>query len=72
MRHTLMLNLDDRHAQLLDDLSHAFPPVAEDTARFAIRSHMRVFRQKPDVLVPEFKPSAAKRPPCASDDYEPF
>jgi len=67
-----MLNLDDRHAQLLDDLSTHFRLSAEDTARFAIRLTHARFRQKPDVLVPEFKPSAAKRPPCASDDYEPF
>jgi hypothetical protein len=70
MRHTLMLNLDDRHAQLLDDLCTHFHLSAEDTARFAIRLTHARFRQKPDVLVPEFKPCASRKQKY--DDYEPF
>lgn len=61
MRYTLMINLDEHHARLLDELREHFRLSAEDTARFAIRlTHARC-KQKPDVLVPEFKPHA-KRP----------
>ena len=58
MRHTLMLNLDDRHAQQLDDLSRHFRLAADDTVRFAIRLAHARYKQNPDVLVPEFKPRA--------------
>lgn len=58
MRHTLMLNLDDAHARQLDDLRKHFHLAAEDTVRLAIRLTHARFRQKPDVLVPEFKPRA--------------
>lgn len=58
MRHTLMLNLDDDHARQLDDLREHFHLAAEDTVRLAIRLTHARFRQKPDVLVPEFKPRA--------------
>jgi hypothetical protein len=52
-----MLNLDDDHARQLDDLREHFHLAAEDTVRLAIRLTHARFRQKPDVLVPEFKPS---------------
>ena len=58
MRHTLMLNLDETHARLLDELRDHFKLAAEDTVRLAIRLTHARFRQKPDVLVPEFRPSA--------------
>lgn len=58
MRHTIMLNLDDAHARQLDDLREHFHLAAEDTVRLAIRLTHARFRQKPDVLVPEFKPRA--------------
>lgn len=59
MRHTLMLNLDENHARLLDELRDHFKLAAEDTVRLAIRlTHAR--RTKPDVLAPEFKPRAQK------------
>ncbi|WP_152612202.1 hypothetical protein [Leisingera sp. ANG-S5] len=59
MRHTLMLNLDETHARLLDELRDHFKLAAEDTVRLAIRlTHAR--RTKPDVLAPEFKPRALK------------
>ena len=55
MRHTLMLNLDEKHAVQLDGLRSHFRLAAEDTVRLAIRlTHARM--NKPDVLVPEFKP----------------
>lgn len=55
MRHTLMLNLDDRHAVQLDELSRHFKLSAEDTVRLSIRlAHAN--RSKPDVLVPEYRP----------------
>ena len=57
MRHTLMLNLDEAHARQLADLRRHFHLAAEDTVRLAIRlTHARM--EKPDVLVPKFKPSA--------------
>lgn len=71
MRHTLMLNLDDRHAKFLDDLSRHFRLSAEDTARFAIRLTHDRFRQKPDVLVPEFKPHAKPNGRIDPEDHEP-
>jgi len=59
MRHTIMLNLDEAHARQLDDLRQHFHLAAEDTVRLAIRlTHARM--NKPDVLVPEFKPHAAR------------
>ncbi|WP_170401476.1 hypothetical protein [Ruegeria arenilitoris] len=60
MRHTLMLNLDDRHARQLDDLCRHFKLAAEDTVRLAIRlAHAN--RKKPDVAVPTCKPRAPSR-----------
>jgi hypothetical protein len=53
-----MLNLDDTHARQLNDLREHFHLAAEDTVRLAIRLTHARFRQKPDVLVPEFKPRA--------------
>ena len=55
MRHTLILNLDDRHAKQLEELSQHFRLAAEDTVRFAIRMAHASYKQKADVLVPEFK-----------------
>ena len=71
MRHTLMLNLDDRHAQQLDDLSRHFRLAADDTVRFAIRLAHARYKQKADVLVPEFKPRAGKRNDLDNDDFSP-
>lgn len=61
MRHTLMLNLDERHAKQLDDLSRHFRLAADDTVRFAIRLAHARYKQKPDVLVPELKPRTLKK-----------
>ena len=58
MRHTLMLNLDEVHARQLDDLRRHFHLAAEDTIRLAIRLAHAGHKEKPDVLVPEFKPRA--------------
>ena len=59
MRHTIMLNLDEAHARQLDDLRRHFHLAAEDTLRLVIRlAHARM--NKPDVLMPEFKPRASK------------
>lgn len=71
MRHTLMLNLDEVHASLLDDLRQHFRLKAEDTVRLAIRLTHARFRQKPDVLVPEFKPSAQRDDWYDEDDHQP-
>ncbi|MCA0849917.1 hypothetical protein [Salipiger thiooxidans] len=61
MRQTLMLNLDEKHAKLLQELRDHFRLSAEETARFAIRlTHARC-KEKPDVLVPEFKPRSKPR-----------
>ncbi|MEZ5797913.1 hypothetical protein FDP22_04385 [Paroceanicella profunda] len=68
MRHTLMLNLDEKHARLLEELRLHFKLSAEDTARFAIRlTHARC-KQKPDVLVPEFKPRSRPSRPEPEDN----
>ncbi len=68
MRHTLMLNLDDRHARQLDELSRHFKLAAEDTLHLAIRlAHAN--RSKPDVLVPEYKPRHNENCP---DDNTPY
>ncbi|MEO0667152.1 MAG: hypothetical protein AAFZ99_04500 [Pseudomonadota bacterium] len=71
MRHTLMLNLDDAHARQLDDLRDHFRLKAEDTLRLAIRLTHARFRQKPDVLVPEFKPRAHRDDWYDDDDHMP-
>ena len=60
MRHTLMLNLDEAHACLLDELRQHFHLAAEDTVRLAIRLTHARHKQQPDVLVPEFKPRAKR------------
>jgi hypothetical protein len=64
-----MLNLDDRHATQLDDLSRHFHLAAEDTVRFAIRLAHARYKQKADVLIPEFKPRAARH--TDPDEFEP-
>ncbi|MEM8774981.1 MAG: hypothetical protein AAGF53_08100 [Pseudomonadota bacterium] len=57
LRQTFMLNLDEKHAHLLNELRDHFRLKAEDTLRLTIRlAHARL--TKPDVLVPKFKPSA--------------
>ena len=71
MRHTLMLNLDARHAAQLDELSRHFRLAADDTVRFAIRLAHARYKQKADVLVPEFKPRASVRTDLDKDDYSP-
>ncbi|MGR3513836.1 MAG: hypothetical protein ACU0GG_13835 [Paracoccaceae bacterium] len=71
LRHTLMLNLDDAHARQLDDLTKHFRLRAEDTVRLAIRLTHARFSQKPDVLVPEFKPSAKRDDWYDEDDHMP-
>ncbi|MEL7390873.1 MAG: hypothetical protein AAFN76_13950 [Pseudomonadota bacterium] len=59
MRRTLMINFDEAHARQLDELSQHFRLSADDTMRLAIRlTHARM--NKPDVLVPEFKPRACR------------
>lgn len=70
MRHTLMLNLDEANARQLDELRQHFHLAAEDTVRLAIRlTHARM--NKPDVLVPEFKPRASRHGWCDEDDNAP-
>ena len=70
MRHTLMLNLDETHARLLDELRDHFKLAAEDTVRLAIGlTHAR--RTKPDVLAPEFKPRAKRDDWYDDDDNTP-
>lgn len=72
MRHTLMLNLDEKHAKQLEELSQHFRLAAEDTVRFAIRMAHARYKQKADVLVPEFKPRASGRADLDKDDYSPW
>lgn len=68
LRQTFMLNLDEKHAHLLNDLREHFRLKAEDTLRLTIRlAHARL--TKPDVLVPKFKPSAARDRWNDEDDY---
>lgn len=68
MRHTLMLNLDDKHAKQLHELCQHFKLAAEDTVRLAIRlTHAN--RKKPDVMVPECKPRTNRR--TLTSDFEP-
>lgn len=68
LRQTFMLNLDEKHAHLLNDLREHFRLKAEDTLRLTIRlAHARL--TKPDVLVPKFKPSAARDRWSDEDDY---
>lgn len=70
MRHTFLLDLDDRHALMLDDLSGHFRLSSEDTLRLAVRlTHSRM--DKPDVLVPKFKPSAKHDEWFDEDDHMP-
>tara|TARA_R110000787_G_scaffold58010_1_gene132138 strand:- start:4680 stop:4880 length:201 start_codon:yes stop_codon:yes gene_type:complete len=65
-----MLNLDETHARLLDELRDHFKLAAEDTVRLAIRlTHAR--RTKPDVLAPEFKPRAKRDDWYDDDDNTP-
>lgn len=71
MRYTLMLNLDERHAVQLDDLRRHFRLSAEDTMRFTLRLAHARYKQKADVLVPEFKPRAARRSDLDNDDFSP-
>ena len=68
LRQTFMLNLDEKHAHLLNDLREHFRLKSEDTLRLTIRlAHARL--TKPDVLVPKFKPSAAHDRWSDEDDY---
>ena len=69
MRRTLMLNLDERHAVQLDELSRHFKLAAEDTLRLAIRLAHANHKNKADVMLPECKPHPQRRKP---DDYSPF
>ena len=71
MRHTIMLNLDDAHARQLNDLREHFKLKAEDTIRLAIRLTHARHKQKPDVLVPEFKPHAKRDDRYDGNDYIP-
>ena len=68
MRHTIMLNLDEAHARQLDELRQHFHLAAEDTVRLAIRLTHARHKQKPDVLVPEFKPRAKGNDWFGDDD----
>lgn len=70
LRQTFMLNLDEKHAHLLNDLREHFKLKAEDTLRLTIRlAHARL--EKPDVLVPKFKPSAHRDDWYDDDDNGP-
>ena len=70
LRQTFMLNLDEKHAHLLNDLREHFRLKAEDTIRLTIRlAHARM--KKPDVLAPEFKP-CAHHENYFDDDNTPF
>lgn len=71
MRHTIMLNLDEEHSRLLDELRRRFRLSAEETARFSIRHAHAHFSQKSGVLVPEFKPRSDGAPKPDKDDYSP-
>lgn len=71
MRHILMLHLDEAHARQLDELRSHFNLAAEDTVRLVIRLAHARYKQKPDVLVPEFKPRAAKARWLDDDDNRP-
>lgn len=71
MRHILMLNLDDTHAKQLDELRQHFLLAADDTVRLAIRLTHARHKQKPDVLVPEFKPRAGREHWQDDDDLTP-
>lgn len=71
MRHTLMLNLDERHARLLEELRKHFKLSADDTVRFAICWAHAQCMKKPGALVPEFKP-CAKRDKQDFHDPSPF
>lgn len=71
MRHTIMLNLDEAHAIQLNELREHFHLAAEDTVRLAIRLTHARHKQKPDVLVPEFKPSAHRDDWYDDDDNTP-
>jgi hypothetical protein len=66
-----MLNLDEAHARLLDDLRQHFHLAAEDTVRLAIRLTHARHKQKPDVLVPEFKPRAKRADWYDDEDNSP-
>ncbi len=68
MRRTLMLNLDERHAVQLDELSRHFNLTADDTLRLAIRLAHANHKNKADVMLPECKPRGPTRKP---DDYSP-
>ena len=71
MRHTLMLNLDEANAKQLEELRHHFHLAADDTVRLAIRLTHARHKQTPDVLVPEFKPRAARDDWYDEDDNSP-
>ena len=71
MRHTLMLNLDKAHAIQLEELRQHFHLAADDTVRLAIRLTHARHKQKPDVLVPEFKPHAKRGDWIDDEDHMP-
>lgn len=71
MRHTLMLNLDEAHAIQLEELRQHFHLAADDTVRLAIRLTHARHKQKPDVLVPEFKPRASQEDCLDDEDNSP-
>lgn len=71
MRHTFMLNLDEAHAKQLDELRQHFGLAAEDTLRLAIRFVHARHKQKPDALVPEFKPHAKRDDWHDDEGYRP-
>lgn len=70
MRHILMLNLDEAHAVQLDELRQHFHLADDDTLRLIIRlAHARM--EKPDVLVPKFKPRAKREERLDDEDHAP-
>ncbi len=72
MRRTLMLNLDERHATQLDELSRHFRLSADDTVRLAVRLAHAEYKQKADVMLPECKPRPSSRNNRTPDDYSPY
>ena len=71
MRHILMLGLDEAHAVQLDELRQHFHLAADDMVRLAIRLTHARHQQKPDVLVPEFKPRARRDDWLDNEDHMP-
>ncbi|MFW8594699.1 hypothetical protein [Cribrihabitans neustonicus] len=73
MRHTIMLNLKEKHAAMLDEMSGFYCDTPEDMLRLAIEWAYVVFRKDElDALQEcfDFKDAARKKP--EDDDLIPF